>query len=48
MRAVRSLVFRAAPDARELLLVRTAAIEVLRTIERESRRAVQAALEARA
>ena len=44
MRAVRSMVFRAAPDARELLLVRTAAIEVLRTIERESRLAVQAAL----
>ena len=44
MRAVRSLLFRAAPDARELLLVRTAAIEVLRTIERESRLAVQAAL----
>jgi hypothetical protein len=34
MRTVRSLVFRAAPDVRELLLVRTAAIEVLRTIER--------------
>lgn len=44
MRVVRSLVFRAAPDARELLLVRTAAIEVLRTIERESRLAVKAAL----
>jgi len=47
MRVVRSLVFRAAPDARELLLVRTAAIEVLRTIERESRLAVEAALAAR-
>lgn len=46
MRVVRSLVFRAAPDARELLLVRTAAIEVLRTIDRESRRAVEAALAA--
>ncbi|MBL0172727.1 MAG: hypothetical protein IPP90_18875, partial [Gemmatimonadaceae bacterium] len=44
MRSVRSLIFRAAPDARELLLVRTAAIEVLRTIERESRRAVATAL----
>jgi tRNA/rRNA methyltransferase/tRNA (cytidine32/uridine32-2'-O)-methyltransferase len=40
MRTVRSLVFRAAPDHRELLLLRTAAIEVLRTIERETRRAV--------
>jgi TrmH family RNA methyltransferase len=47
MRVVRSLVFRAAPDARELLLVRTAAIEVLRTIDRESRAAVTAALAAR-
>jgi TrmH family RNA methyltransferase len=47
MRVVRSLVFRAAPDARELLLVRTAAIEVLRTIDRESRAAVAAALAAR-
>ena len=44
MRAVRSLVFRASPDARELLLVRTAALEVLRTIERESRLAVKSAL----
>jgi tRNA/rRNA methyltransferase/tRNA (cytidine32/uridine32-2'-O)-methyltransferase len=44
MRSVRSLVFRAAPDARELLLLRTAAIEVLRTIERESRAAVARAL----
>ena len=44
MRSVRSLVFRAAPDARELLLLRTAAIEVLRTIERESRQAVAVAL----
>ena len=46
MRAVRSLVFRAAPDARELLLFRTAAIEVLRTIERETKRAVAEALSA--
>ncbi|MCA0376514.1 MAG: RNA methyltransferase [Gemmatimonadetes bacterium] len=44
MRAFRSLVFRAEPDARELLLMRTASIEVLRTIERESRLAVQRAL----
>ena len=44
MRNLRSLLFRAAPDARELLLVRTAAIEVLRTIERETRKAVDAAL----
>ncbi|MCC6429515.1 MAG: RNA methyltransferase [Gemmatimonadaceae bacterium] len=47
MRAVRSLVFRAGPDARELLLVRTAAIEVLRTIDRETRRAAADALAAR-
>jgi TrmH family RNA methyltransferase len=47
MRTVRSLVYRAAPDARELLLVRTAALEVLRTIERESRLAVAAALATR-
>lgn len=44
MRVVRSLLFRAAPDARELLFVRTAGIEVLRTIERETRLAVAAAL----
>lgn len=44
MRTLRSLVFRADPDARELLLVRTASIEVLRTIERESKLAVQKAL----
>lgn len=45
MRTVRSLIFRASPDARELLLLRTAAIEVLRTIERESRLAIAAALQ---
>jgi tRNA/rRNA methyltransferase/tRNA (cytidine32/uridine32-2'-O)-methyltransferase len=44
MRTFRSLVFRAAPDQRELLLMRTASIEVLRTIERESRLAVERAL----
>jgi tRNA/rRNA methyltransferase/tRNA (cytidine32/uridine32-2'-O)-methyltransferase len=44
MRAMRALLFRAEPDARELLLVRTASIEVLRTVERESRLAVQRAL----
>jgi TrmH family RNA methyltransferase len=44
MRSFRSMVFRASPDARELLMVRTACIEVLRTIERESRLAVQRAL----
>lgn len=37
MRSVRSLVFRAAPDARELTMLRTASIEVRRTIEREKR-----------
>ncbi len=47
MRNMRSLIFRAAPDARELLLLRTASIEVLRTIERESRAAVKQALTAR-
>ncbi len=44
MRAVRSMVFRAAPDYRELMLLRTASIEVMRTIERESRLAVARAL----
>jgi len=44
MRTMRSLVFRANPDGRELLMLRTASIEVLRTIERESRLAVQRAL----
>lgn len=44
MRSMRSMVFRAAPDSRELLLLRTSAIEVLRTIERESKRAVTEAL----
>jgi tRNA/rRNA methyltransferase/tRNA (cytidine32/uridine32-2'-O)-methyltransferase len=44
MRTARSLVLRAAPDARELLLLRTASIEVLRTIEREARKAVAEAL----
>jgi tRNA/rRNA methyltransferase/tRNA (cytidine32/uridine32-2'-O)-methyltransferase len=44
MRTFRSMVFRAAPDQRELLLLRTASIEVLRTIERESRLAVERAL----
>lgn len=37
MRSVRSLVFRATPDGRELTMLRTAAIEVLRTLEREQR-----------
>ncbi|MFN9795322.1 MAG: RNA methyltransferase [Gemmatimonas sp.] len=44
MRAFRSLVFRASPEARELLMLRTASIEVLRTIEREVRLSVTAAL----
>ncbi len=35
MRSIRSLVFRATPDARELTMLRTAAIEVMRTLERE-------------
>lgn len=46
MRTMRSLVFRAQPDQRELLILRTASIEVLRTIERESRLAVERALQA--
>lgn len=37
MRSIRSLVFRATPDSRELTMLRTAAIEVLRTLERERR-----------
>ena len=37
MRTLRSLLFRAAPDAREILLVRSMALEVLRTIERVDR-----------
>lgn len=48
MRSFRSLIFRANPDARELLLVRTASIEVLRTIERETRLAVERALASKA
>lgn len=35
MRSIRSLVFRATPDARELTMLRTAAIEVMRTLARE-------------
>ncbi|HUF65931.1 MAG TPA: TrmJ/YjtD family RNA methyltransferase [Gemmatimonadaceae bacterium] len=38
MRSLRSLLGRAAPDARELALVRAIAIEVVRTIERIERR----------
>jgi hypothetical protein len=34
MRTVRSLTFRAEPDAREIELLRAMAIEVVRTIER--------------
>jgi tRNA/rRNA methyltransferase/tRNA (cytidine32/uridine32-2'-O)-methyltransferase len=37
MRTVRSLLFRASPDTRELALVRAMAIEVLRTIDRIKR-----------
>lgn len=44
MRSLRSLVLRAAPDHRELMLLRTASIEVVRTIERESRKAAAQAL----
>ena len=41
MRSVRSLAFRAQPDARETGLVRAMAIEVLRTIDRIERRVGQ-------
>jgi TrmH family RNA methyltransferase len=34
MRSLRSLTYRAAPDAREIMLARSMALEVLRTIER--------------
>ncbi len=37
MRSVRSLAFRAAPDARELSLIRAMAIEVVRFLERSGR-----------
>jgi TrmH family RNA methyltransferase len=37
MRSLRSLIFRAAPDGREVDLLRAMAIEVLRTIDRERR-----------
>jgi TrmH family RNA methyltransferase len=37
MRALRSLIFRAAPDGREADLLRAMSIEVLRTIDRERR-----------
>ena len=46
MRSLRALVFRAKPDVRELMLLRAASIEVLRTIERENKRAVAEALAA--
>ena len=46
MRSLRALVFRARPDVRELMLLRAASIEVLRTIERETKRAVAEALAA--
>jgi TrmH family RNA methyltransferase len=39
MRSLRSLVYRAAPDSREIQLVRSMALEVLRTIERVGRAA---------
>jgi TrmH family RNA methyltransferase len=38
MRTVRSLAYRAAPDAREIELMRAMAIEVVRTMERERKR----------
>ncbi len=46
MRAVRSLAYRGAPDARELDLVRSMAFEVLRTVERETARARREGYEA--
>jgi TrmH family RNA methyltransferase len=44
MRAVRSLVARAEPATREMDLVKSMAIEVERTLERETRRSFKAAL----
>ncbi|MCC7053446.1 MAG: hypothetical protein IT355_09265 [Gemmatimonadaceae bacterium] len=44
MRAVRSLVSRAEPATREMELVKSMAIEVERTLERETRRSFKAAL----
>ena len=44
MRSVRSLAYRAEPDSRELTLIRSMAIEVLRTIDRVERNATAAAL----
>ena len=46
MRGIRSLVFRASPDERELGLTRAMAFEVLRTLERERARAYAAGLAA--
>ena len=46
VRGVRSLAFRAAPDERELGLLRAMAFEVMRTVERERARAYEAGLEA--
>lgn len=39
MRSLRSIIFRAAPDGREVDLLRAMAIEVVRTVERERRAA---------
>ena len=47
MRSVRSLAFRANPDAREIELMRAMAIEVVRATERE-RKKTQAAIDAAA
>jgi len=44
MRSVRSLAYRAEPDSRELTLIRSMAIEVLRTIDRVERQATAVAL----
>jgi tRNA C32,U32 (ribose-2'-O)-methylase TrmJ len=41
MRGLRSLVYRAQPDARETDLLRAMAIEVLRTIDRVARRTAE-------
>ena len=38
MRGIRSLVFRASPDERELGLTRAIAFEILRTLDRERKR----------
>ncbi len=44
MRTIRSIVYRATVDHRELMLIRASSIEVLRTIDRETKRSVAEAI----